>query len=139
MKSYITIITIVLLLIGSGKNSFAQNERVESLRVAFITEQLQLTPEESQKFWPVYNQYRGELKSLRQAYRLDVASEDDSQLADKKFEFEQKKLDLMKKYRPQIEQVVGAKKFGLLISAEDKFKQELLKRIQDNKGSKGGK
>lgn len=136
MKSYISTIAIVLFFISFSKNSFSQNEKVESLRVAFITEQLQLTPEESQKFWPVYNQYRGELKSLRQAYRLDVASEDDSQLADKKFEFEQKKLDLMKKYRPQIEQVVGARKFGLLISAEDKFKQELLKRIQDSKGSK---
>ncbi len=136
MKSFYYIITFVVLLFGSIENLYSQNERVESLRVAFITEQLQLTPEESQKFWPVYNQYRGELKSLRQAYRLDVASEDDSQLADKKFEFEQKKLDLMKKYRPQIEQVVGAKKFGLLISAEDKFKQELLKRIQDNKGGK---
>jgi len=136
MKSYISTIAIVLFFISFSKNSFSQNEKVESLRVAFITEQLQLTPEESQKFWPVYNQYRGELKSLHQAYRLDVASEDDSQLADKKFEFEQKKLDLMKKYRPQIEQVVGARKFGLLISAEDKFKQELLKRIQDSKGSK---
>ena len=136
MKSYLSTIAIVLFFISFSKSSFSQNEKVESLRVAFITEQLQLTPEESQKFWPVYNQYRGELKSLRQAYRLDVASEDDSQLADKKFEFEQKKLDLMKKYRPQIEQVVGAKKFGLLISAEDKFKQELLKRIQDSKGSK---
>ncbi len=136
MKSYISTIAIVLFFISFSKNSFSQNEKVESLRVAFITEQLQLTPEESQKFWPVYNQYRGELKSLRKAYRLDVASEDDSQLADKKFEFEQKKLDLMKKYRPQIEQVVGARKFGLLISAEDKFKQELLKRIQDSKGSK---
>jgi hypothetical protein len=136
MKSYIAIIAVVLFLIGFSTKSFSQNDRVESLRVAFITEQLQLTPDESQKFWPVYNQYRGELKSLRQAYRLDAASEDDSQLADKKFEFEQKKLDLMKKYRPQIEQVVGAKKFGLLISAEDKFKQELLKRIQDKKSGK---
>ena len=134
MRILPAIFCFLLLFVVSSKHLSAQGDRVESLRVAFITEQLQLTPEESQKFWPVYNQYRGELKSLRQAYRLDTSNDDELQLADKKLEFEQKKLDLLKKYRPQIEQVIGAKKFGMLITSEEKFKQELLKRIQENKG-----
>ncbi|MBX2902671.1 MAG: hypothetical protein KF872_03865 [Chitinophagales bacterium] len=126
-------ITICLLLFAFTKSSLAQNDRVESLRVAFITDYLQLTPQEGQKFWPIYNQYRGEFKTLRQAYRLDAAGEDDPQFADKKMEFDQKKLDLQKKYRPQFEQAIGAKKFGLLLSAEEKFKKELLRRLQENR------
>lgn len=134
MRVLSTLFFVLFLFAAGIKYAVAQGDRVESLRVAFITEQLQLTPDESQKFWPVYNQYRGELKSLRQAYRLDASNDDELQLADKKLEFEQKKLDLLKKYRPQIEQVIGAKKFGMLITSEEKFKQELLKRIQENKG-----
>ncbi len=129
----IVLMGVFTLLVFSAR---AQNPKVESLRVAYITEQLQLTPEEGQKFWPVYNQYRAEIKSLRQAYRLDASGEDESQLADKKFEFEEKKLALMKKYRPQIEQAIGARKFGMLITAEERFKGELLKRIQENRGGR---
>lgn len=127
------IITICLIFNAFSFSVFAQTDRVESLRVAFITDYLQLSPEEGQKFWPIYNQYRGELKSLRQSYRLDVAGEDDPQFADKKMEFDQKKLDLQKKYRPQFEQTIGAKKFALLLSAEEKFKQELLRRLQEKR------
>ncbi len=134
MRFIFYILAFTFLIVGINKNVTAQ---IESYRVGYFTEQLQLTPEEGQKFWPVYNQYRGELKSLRQTYRLD--GDDDSQLADKKIEFEQKKLDLVKKYRPQFEQAIGAQKYGLLLSAEEKYKQELLKRIQDNKGGKGAK
>ncbi|MCS6819177.1 MAG: hypothetical protein NZ522_04440 [Chitinophagales bacterium] len=132
---YVFVLTFLFISLMS-LNSYAQpqgGDRVESLRVAFITDYLQLTPEESQKFWPIYNQYRNELKSLRQSFRLDVSGEDDPQYADKKLEFEQKKLDLQKKYRPQFEQSIGPKKFNLLISAEEKFKQELLKRLQEKK------
>lgn len=127
------IITICLIFNASSFSVFAQADRVESLRVAFITDYLQLSPEEGQKFWPIYNQYRGELKSLRQSYRLDAAGEDDPQFADKKMEFDQKKLDLQKKYRPQFEQTIGPKKFALLLSAEEKFKQELLRRLQEKR------
>jgi Spy/CpxP family protein refolding chaperone len=117
---------------GPGGGPNAQNrERVEALRVAYITNALQLTPDEAQKFWPVYNQYRGDLKTLRQNFKLDAADETDPDFVDKKLEFEQKKLDLQKKYRPQFEAAIGPKKLALLISAEDRFKQELLRRMNE--------
>jgi hypothetical protein len=129
-----TACTFYLLFIAFMPFVLSQaSDRVEALRVAFITDYLQLTPEESQKFWPIYNQYRAELKTLRQSYRLDATGEDDPQFADKKMEFDQKKLDLQKKYRPPLEQAIGTKKFGLLLSAEEKFKQELLRRLQERR------
>ncbi len=32
-------------------------EEIRSMKIAFFTDVLQLSPEQSQKFWPVYNQY----------------------------------------------------------------------------------
>ena len=40
-------------------------EKIQSLKIAFITQKLQLTPDEAQKFWPVYNQYDNEIHSLQ--------------------------------------------------------------------------
>ena len=39
------------------------------MRIAFITEKLQLTPSESEQFWPLFNEYHKEMKSLRSAYK----------------------------------------------------------------------
>ena len=46
-----------------------KRERIEALRVAFITQKLNLTPDESQKFWPVYNEYQDKLKSSRKEFK----------------------------------------------------------------------
>ena len=45
-----------------------QNERkenIEAMKIGFLTKKLDLTPEEAQKFWPVYNQYSDKMKELR--------------------------------------------------------------------------
>ena len=39
-----------------------KQQGIDALKVAFISKELELTPDEAQKFWPVYNQYAKELK-----------------------------------------------------------------------------
>ncbi|OZA24427.1 MAG: hypothetical protein B7X86_08430 [Sphingobacteriales bacterium 17-39-43] len=46
-------------------------ERIEAIKVAFITKKLDLTTEEAQKFWPVYNNYQKELMELMRKRRED--------------------------------------------------------------------
>ncbi|MGB0178240.1 MAG: hypothetical protein ACPF9D_13825, partial [Owenweeksia sp.] len=60
----------LLLAITFTSPIFAQqrdrvNDRIEAMRAQFFTEKLDLTPEEAQKFWPVYNQYREELAKIQ--------------------------------------------------------------------------
>ncbi|HLG04086.1 MAG TPA: hypothetical protein VI731_10860, partial [Bacteroidia bacterium] len=40
-------------------------ERVQALKVAFITKHLNLTPAEAEKFWPVYNEYQDKREAVR--------------------------------------------------------------------------
>ena len=64
MKSIITLLAITLFSLLSLQAQEG-NDKIESLKIAYITKRLQLTPEESQKFWPVYNQYEAEKKQIR--------------------------------------------------------------------------
>ena len=48
-----------------------KGDKIEALRIAFISQQLNLTPQEAQKFWPVYNQFRGDMKTLHQNFKLE--------------------------------------------------------------------
>ena len=62
------ILPIILLFISSV--SFSQDfkekrEKVKALKVAYITEQLELTTEEAQKFWPLYNAFDDKQAELR--------------------------------------------------------------------------
>jgi hypothetical protein len=119
-----------------GGQGGERKEKIEALRVAFITQRLSLTPAEAEKFWPVFNAFKAELEVLRKTYKVDDPNE--ANYVDKKLEFEQKKLDLQKKYRPQFEAIIGPQRMALLLSAEEEFKKKLLEAWQQRQGGAGG-
>lgn len=111
-----------------------RGERIEALRVAFITERLNLTPAEAQNFWPVYNQYRNDLETLRKNFKQGP----DVQLtAEQQLDFEQKKLDLKKKYTSQFEGALGKAKVNQLYNLEAEFHQKL-KELRDQRMQQRG-
>lgn len=108
-------------------------DRIESLRVAFISQELNLNPAEAQKFWPVYNQYRSDMGYLRKNFH--TGSEPLS--ATEQLDFEQKKLDLKKKYQIQFESTLGKEKCNLLYGVENKFQQRL-RELRDQRQQQKG-
>lgn len=42
---------------GDPQGKPGHGEKIRNMKIAFFTDALQLSPEQSQKFWPVYNQY----------------------------------------------------------------------------------
>ena len=66
------IVAVILLsqtnvIAQRGKGYENKKENIEAQKVAFITSKLNLTTEESQKFWPVYNEY--ESKNRRRSFK----------------------------------------------------------------------
>ena len=53
----ITLIITLLLTMNVVAQSPEKRERIKALKVAFITEKLELTESEAQKFWPIYNTF----------------------------------------------------------------------------------
>lgn len=127
MKTIKTVATFALALICSIP-IFAQpkqgegKEKVEALKIAFISEKLSLTPDQAQKFWPTYNQFNDEMKTLRQTYK---PSPESKLTADQTIEFDQKKLDLKKKYKVQFETILGKEKVNTLYNLEEEFRQKM--------------
>ncbi len=59
---------IAVILLFTASSIFAQKmnrQRIKLLKTAFITEALNLTPNEAEKFWPVYNLYSEKLQELK--------------------------------------------------------------------------
>jgi Spy/CpxP family protein refolding chaperone len=146
----------IFLLVAIALAGFLQvsaqegNEKIEAMKIAFITKRLQLTPEESQKFWPVYNQYEAEKKQIRQSTigtvkdlkeDGDFTNAEAEQAIAKYVEFKAKDLDLIKKYVVEFRKILPATKVAKLVTAEDHFKKMLAKQAQQGgpKQGQGGK
>lgn len=153
MKTFISLAlasTLVLTSVTSpAQGGGGRKENMEAQKSAFITRRLDLTPQEARAFWPVYDQYSRELQDLRKKGREEMmnAKMDFDKLSDKELEKviddgitrRQAELDLVKKYVVQFKQVLPVRKVALLYKAEEDFKRELLKRIRDDRGDRGGR
>ena len=87
--------SIILILFLISLSSMAQDQknmdRIRAARIALITERLNLTPDQAEKFWPVYRQYEMERREIRKEFR------DARQNVDMKNLTEEQSQQLMKK------------------------------------------
>ncbi len=153
---------ILVLLVAMSVRGFAQQppqpptppsppdppkkEKVEAMRIGFLTQKLDLTPDEAQKFWPVYNEFQKKREELHKKRKDEAknAKENIDSLLDKQVEaivdgemsFRQKNLDLEKEYHAKFKSVLPIKKVAKLYHAEDQFAHRLLDQIS-GKGKKG--
>ena len=147
MKTKI-IFPIIFLLVASL--SFSQGfkekrEKVKALKVAYITEQLELSTDEAQKFWPLYNAFDDKQADLRHEkmraildrFRpgsVDKLSEKDASNSLIQMEkIEEDLFNLKKKFIKDLQGVISAKKIIKLKKAEEDFNRELLKQMREKR------
>jgi hypothetical protein len=131
-------LTSVVGVFAQPKNNGRVKERVDAQRVGFITQRLNLTPEESQAFWPVYNQYTEKLQQIRNSVKPeqsldDMSDADTEKLIMAQMDKESRELDLRKEYYQKLKKVISVKKIAKLYKAERDFRGELLKQLQEVK------
>lgn len=140
--------TAFLLSLCISMSAFAQGpgnrraieERYRSQKVAFITDQMQLTPVEAEAFWPIYKQYETEKDNLTLKMRKirSTFPEDEAELTEEQsFELlniHNAHLEAMFKlenvYQKKYLEVISAKKLLLLINSENDFRKHLLKEFR---------
>lgn len=142
MKYVIAIGTLMMLLmhvnLSAQYRAGGARDRIESQRIAFLTERLNLTPDEATRFWPVYNEYRDGLKAMREDFErpdiLSMSEQDANHLIDQHLQREQQRLDMKRNLFTRLRTVIPARKIIQLQVAEIAFNKELLRRVQDFRG-----
>ena len=116
MKKY-----LLTILIALGANSFGNAQDVgedqkvkdvKALYVAYVTKQLDLTPEEAQKFWPLHTQFENDLKTVKK----DLPE----------LQKQQAYLDVKKKYQDNFVRVLGANRCDRFFRIDGEFKRKLI-------------
>jgi len=117
------IILVLLIVCGLTANSFAQKgEKMQAIKVAYITREVNLTEDEAQKFWPVYNKYFEELKTARDQNKADELA------------FEEKSLAIRKRYKADFKKIlVDDARVNTVFVVDRNFMEMLKNRLQDRK------
>lgn len=143
MKMKILILVAVLLgssvsLWAQGKLSEEKRKEFEAQKVAYYTQELDLTPEEAAVFWPLYNEMMKKIKEqevkLRELQCVTHKTKNLTEAQEKQrvmdlLEYEQKMLDLKKMYYQKLLNVVPAQKVARLDRTERKFHRQLLQKM----------
>ncbi|MEN1785819.1 MAG: hypothetical protein AAGF77_11855 [Bacteroidota bacterium] len=146
MKNWIISITL-MVQISCCAGLWAQGpnqDRIRSFKVAFITEQLALTPQEAQQFWPVYNTHEIALQKLRKRERqqfgspsqqnLDLSDAEATQLLEQFDRLQQEKHTLEQQFLKDLKTVLPPRKIVKLLKAERDFKKRLLQQVRKRGG-----
>ena len=97
-------------------------QRVEAIKVAYITGQLNLSPEEAQRFWPLYNSFSNEVKVARQMYPNDEIA------------FDEALVNIRKKYKGEFRRIlISDDRVNRVFIIERQFR-ELLRQELINRG-----
>lgn len=118
-----------------------QMEKIEAARIALITERLELSPEQAERFWPIYREFtdqrRGilqDLRDLRQQSASEGINEDERKsLLEKAHNLRQKELNLERDYSERLMRIISAQQLASLRKAETDFTRILLERLEQRK------
>jgi hypothetical protein len=123
---YVFAMATFVLSFAQPRSGGMRANRLEALKIAFMTKYINLSADEAQKFWPSYNAYDNEIKKVRQANMQDELA------------FGEAVLNIKKRYKPEFKKILNDD-----IRVNNTFKgefrielqKELRKRIQEK--SKG--
>ena len=127
MKKKLTLLLVIFININYF--CFAQapegnSKKAETALNAYLTKELALTPEEAEKFWPIYNSYSNEIRSAIKDYGND------------QLKLEEKLLGIRKKYKNDFKKVLGTdERVNNVFVSEKKFKEMLKEELRERNKS----
>ncbi len=120
---------------------------IQAERVAFYNTYLELTPAESDKFWPIYNEYTQKQKELKKDHQKSIKAlrgkthnqltqKESTELINSDQALKQSLLDLEKEYSTKFQAAINIQKVAKLKEAEMQFKKALIKKVRANRKQK---
>lgn len=120
-----------------------KKEQVKSMKIAYITSELNLTPDEAAKFWPLFNEFEEKQREIRQeriknyldrTQNSDKLTEKEAAALLNQMEAAEEELHQhRKRFVANLKGVLPATKILKLKKAEEEFSKKLLQQYRDKR------
>jgi hypothetical protein len=148
-------IFILFLLMGIGVTTFAQVRspvyrrppnfqqrvirqpngvnKIEAIRESYISQRLNLSADESIRFWPIYRRYQAALKEVRRKKRLNNSREqaNGTEQIQKELYYEGELVNIRKYYTDEFLKILPPDKVSEIFKSEREFTDELIKQLRE--------
>lgn len=115
-------------------------QRIMSEKIAFLTIEMGITPEEAQAFWPVYNQVEKErdeavrlvfqsFKALEDAVAAGKSEKEVAKLLETYLDALEQQSKIDTQASAKYEKVLSVKKLAKLYVGEEKFRRQQVRRL----------
>ena len=132
MKQFILYTTFIFaafcasaqVVAADGQDNPKKQEKIKALYVAYISQQLSLTPAEAEKFWPAHAQYEADLR--------DINKENLNEL-----DRQQAVLNVKKKYQGNFNKILGNERSNSFYRQDAEFRKKLTDRLKQMRQQRG--
>jgi hypothetical protein len=141
IAAFLMILFLVPLARIAGQNP--NLEKLNAYKIAFFTRKMNLTSQEAEKFWPLYNELQGKKQQIQQQKRelnrdfnQNGAIMSDKELAeagDRYIALEVQEASLSQLYHARFKEILPPAKVIRLYQAENLYKLQLLNELQDKR------
>ncbi len=139
----------LLMSLAPGMAQDVPYTQIMARKKAMFQRQLQLTPEEMKKFWPVYEEMDGALRKLaaekkkltidiRQKVQEEGTDKELEALMDRYLKIEAERVAVKQKYYERFKSVLPIRKVIRIPVVERRFRKALLRRMRDRRGGPPG-
>ena len=124
----------------SAQKTKVSPEKIDAYKKIYLTDKLNLNPENESKFWIAYNNYQDSLRIVYRAKRLkyrkinldssNLSETEYKQFIDDFLDYEKRKIDLRAKLIIDLKEFMTLKKTVSLFRIEDDFRKEMMKKLR---------
>ena len=135
-------VALVILSAGKSNSQNPAREKLDAYRIAFFTKRLNLTPQEAEKFWPVYNELQNKKNAIQvekaginrnfNQNELNMSEREITEAADKFISLEVQEAGITQEYHRKFKEILSPVKVMRLYQAENQYRLMLLQELRQN-------
>jgi len=147
MRTKLLFFVVGLILISIQIQVTAQDkssDKIKSIKIAYITERLSLTPQEAEVFWPVYNDFenrKGEIHHNRRALaeqfmknQENLSDAEVTKILDECLKYNKEESELLVQFDKKFREILPPAKVMKLNIAEVQFRNYLINKFREQHG-----
>lgn len=131
----------LLVLLMSVQITWAQRsnqDKIHAMKIGMITENLQLSSDQAEKFWPVYHAYESERvhvirhmrKLQRQVSHNEIPQSEIVKVEEQILSLKNQESEIIRTYRPKFLRVISSDQYASLLKTERQFQDMLVQRLK---------
>ena len=148
MKKHLLALSILVFLSSflSAQNKSSFHQKIRAYKVAHLTDQLNFSENDAQKFWPIYNEYSDQMMKLHKEERSKIkkrvhhlggmqnlSEKEAKEIISHIIEIEKKRSELKSTFFDKVSKFLSYKKIVMLELAEHEFNRKLLRKLKGSK------